>query len=92
MARLQRLHAASARLAEDAPEIIAHLEAARGLEQALIHAMLDCLDGRVDEDHSAQGRHQLIMRRCRRVVEAYPDGALYLPQLCEMIGVSERTI
>ena len=43
MARLQRLHAAAGRLAEDAPEIIAHPEAARGLEQALIEAMVDCL-------------------------------------------------
>ena len=43
MARLQRLHATAAGLAEDAPEIIAHPEAARSLEQALIQAMADCL-------------------------------------------------
>jgi hypothetical protein len=43
MARLQRLHAAAASLAETAPEIIANPDAARGLEQALIEAMVDCL-------------------------------------------------
>ena len=43
MARLQRLHAAAASLAEDAPEIIDHPEAARGLEQVLIEAMVGCL-------------------------------------------------
>jgi len=43
MARLQRLHATAAGLAEDAPKIIAHPEAARSLEQALIQAMADCL-------------------------------------------------
>ena len=43
MARLQRLHAAAGQLAEDAPEIIAHPEVARGLEQALIEAMVGCL-------------------------------------------------
>jgi hypothetical protein len=35
MARLQRLHAAAAHLAQDAPEIIANADAARGIEQAL---------------------------------------------------------
>jgi hypothetical protein len=40
MARLQRLHAAAGQLAEDAPEIIASPEAARGLEQLLIEAMV----------------------------------------------------
>ena len=46
MARLQRLHAAAGQLAKDAPEIIAHPEAARGLEQALIEAMVGCLGDR----------------------------------------------
>src|SRR5215472_8657805 len=43
MAKLQRLHAAAGQLAEDAPEVIAHPEAARGLEQALIEALAGCL-------------------------------------------------
>jgi len=46
MTILQRLHAAAGQLAEDAPEIIAHPEAARGLEQALIEAMVGCLSER----------------------------------------------
>ena len=47
MTRLQRLHAAAGHLAENAPEIIAHPEAARGLEQLLIQALVECLsDGR----------------------------------------------
>jgi hypothetical protein len=45
MTKLQRLHAAAGQLAEDAPEIIANPEAARGLEQALIQAMMDCPRG-----------------------------------------------
>jgi hypothetical protein len=55
MARLQRLHAAAGRLAEEAPEIIADPDAARGLEQALIEAMIGCLgEGEVGEDSAAQ--------------------------------------
>jgi hypothetical protein len=40
MMKLQRLHAAVGRLAENAPEIIANPDAARGLEQALIEAVV----------------------------------------------------
>ena len=40
---LQRLHAAASNLAENTPEIITNPDAARGLEQALIEAMVACL-------------------------------------------------
>jgi AraC-like DNA-binding protein len=93
MAKLQRLHAAAGQIAEDAPEIIAHPEAARGLEQALIEALVGCLgEGQVGEDRSALRHHAMIMRRFRRAVEANPDQPLYIPELCKSIGVSDRTL
>jgi AraC-like DNA-binding protein len=93
MAKLQRLHAAAARLAEDAPEIIAHPEAARGLEQALIEAMVGCLGaGDIREDKSAQRQHAIIMRRFRRAVEEDPEQALYIGELCAEVGASNRTL
>jgi AraC-like DNA-binding protein len=93
LARLQRLHAAAGQLAEDAPEIIAHPEAARGLEQAVIEALVSCLAEETSgEDRSAQRRHSLVMRRFRRAVEEDPDQLLYIPELCAAIGVSERTL
>jgi AraC-like DNA-binding protein len=93
MAKLQRLHAAAAQLAEDAPAVIAHPEAARGLEQALIEAMVDCLgQGEVREDRSALRHHAMIMRRFRRAVEENPDQPLYIPELCKAIGVPGRTL
>ena len=59
MVRLQRLHAAAGDLAERSPEIIANPDAARGLEQALIEAMVACLGGgEVREDRSAQRQHR----------------------------------
>ena len=93
MAKLQRLHEAAAQLAEDAPAVIAHPEAARGLEQALIAAMVGCLsEGEVREDRSALRHHASIMRRFRRAVEENTDQALYIPELCKSIGVSDRTL
>lgn len=93
MATLRRLHAAAGQLAEDAPAVIAHPEAARGLEQALIEALVGCLgDGEVREDRSALRQHALIMQRFRRASEENPDQALYIPELCAAIGVSDRTL
>ena len=93
MAKLQRLHAAAGRLAEEAPEIIANPDAAYGLEQALIEAMVACLGNNdVRDDSVAQRQHELIMRRFRRMVEEKPDQPLYIPELCRAIGVSERTL
>ena len=93
IAKLRRLHAAAGQLAEDAAEIIAHLQAARGLEQALIEALVGCLSiGEVREDRLAQRHHSLIIRRFRRVVEENPDQPLYMPELCTAIRVSERTL
>jgi AraC-like DNA-binding protein len=93
MARLQRLHAVAGRLAEAAAAVIAQPEVARGLEQALIEAMVDCLRvGEAAEDRSALRQHAKIMRRFHRAVEERPDQAIFIPELCTAIGASERTL
>jgi hypothetical protein len=93
MARLQRLHAAAGDLADNAPEIIANPDAARGLEQALIEAMVDCLASREDRESTvAQGQHTIVMRRFRRVVEENPGQPLYIPEICKAIRVPDRTL
>jgi AraC-like DNA-binding protein len=93
MAKLQRLHATAARLAEGAPEVIAHPEAARGIEQALIEAMVDSLVSRdVRENTLALAQHAVVMRRFRRIVEQNPEYPLYIPEICKAVGVSSRTL
>ena len=93
MAKLQQLHAAAGHLAEDAPLVLAHPEAARDLEQALIEAMVTCLAASaVGEDRSALRQHAKIMRRFHRVIEENQDNALFIPELCTAIGASERTL
>jgi len=91
--RLQRLHAAAGSLAEEAPSVLAHPEAARGLRHALIGAMVDCL-GPVhqSEDRSALRQHAAIMRRFHGAIERRLDQPLYIPELCVEIGTSERTL
>jgi AraC-like DNA-binding protein len=93
MAKLQRLHAAAAELAEKIPEIFANPDAAYGLEQALIEAMVGSLASReVRENRVAQGQHAIVMRRFRRVVAENPEQPLYLPDICKAIGVAGRTL
>ena len=90
--RLQRLHYAAEGLAENAPAVLEHPEAARGLEQALIEALMDCLGGDAHEDRTAVRQHAAIMRRFHRAMEQYVDQPLYVPQLCKEIGASIRTL
>src|SRR5271166_3685958 len=93
MAKLRRLHAAAGHLAEYAPEVIAHPEAARGLEQALTAAMADCFSiADCRSSGAGNGRHNVIMRRFFAILEANPDGVLYVPEICSKIGVSKRTL
>jgi AraC-like DNA-binding protein len=93
LARFQQLHAAAGLLAEHAPAVIVHSEAAHGLEQALVEALVGCFNnGEVSEDKSALRQHAAIMRRFRRATEENPDQALFVPELCVAIGVSERTL
>jgi AraC-like DNA-binding protein len=93
MAKLQRLHAAAGELAKQAPEIIARPEAARGLEEALIEAMVDCIVAPDrQEDTAARRRHTAIIQRFHAAIEASDEKAVYLPELCSRIGVSGRTL
>lgn len=93
MQSLQRLHAAACVLAEDAPAVLAHPEVARGLEQALIEAWMNCLHGdEIEENGAARRQHATIMRRFRRVIERSDDQAIYIPELCREVGASERTL
>ena len=93
LARLQRLHAQAEDLAEQAPGIIATTQAARGLEQALLQAMVDCLSTpERGADTSAHRRHERIMRRFHAAIEEHPEEAVYIPDLCAIVGVPERTL
>ena len=93
LGRLRRLHAAAGQLAETAPEIIANPDAARGLEQALTEAMLACLGSTdVREDTAARRRHATIVRRLLALTDARADQAIYLPEICNALGVNERTL
>jgi AraC-like DNA-binding protein len=93
MERLQRLHAAAGHLVEHAPLIIASPQAAYGLEQALVGALADCLGA---ADRSVQGCRSYsrikIMRRLYAILEVNTDQVFHVPEICKMLGVSNRML
>src|SRR6185312_1911914 len=65
MARLQRLQAAATTLAEDVPQMLAHPQASRGLEQALIEATIKRRFYRVIEERLDQPLY--LPELCREI-------------------------
>jgi len=93
MKRLRSLHAAAIHLAERSPKLIADPDAIRGLEASLTEAMITCLArGHMRTDTASQRRRTLIIKRLRELEEAHRDRTLYLTEVCQAIGVSQRTL
>ena len=91
-ARLRRLHAQACRLAETRPKVLAHPEVARAIEQGLIHALVTCLAARARDDGVARRQHTRIMVRLEEVLADHPNRPLHMPELCALIGVTDRTL
>jgi AraC-like DNA-binding protein len=91
--RLRRLHANIARLAERSSDSPGSSDAARGLEQAMTLAIAQCVaDAREPHGDAAWRRREILIRRLRAFMAANSDKALYIPEICEAIGVSDRTL
>jgi len=92
-ARLLRRHAQACRLAETRPKMLAHPEVARALEQSIIHALMTCLQTtRAAGNGLARQHHRRAMIRFEEVLAEQLSQPLRMQQLCEQIGVGERTL
>ena len=90
---LLSLHAQACHLAETRPRMIAHPEVARSLEQQLAHALVNCLAANEVYDPTPTKRHhRSIMARFEKVLAARLDRPLRVPDVCEIIEVSQRTL
>lgn len=87
------LHAQACRLAETRPKIIANPEVARAVEQAIIYALMTCLQTtRAAGKGLAAARHERIMIQFEEVLAEHLSQPLCLRELCGLIGVTERTL
>ena len=93
VARLRRLHAQVCRLAETKPKLLAHTEVARAIEQGLIQTLVACLTApNIRADGPIKRRHTRIMIRFEEVLAEHLSKPLHTTELCELIGVTERTL
>jgi AraC-like DNA-binding protein len=89
----QRLYARACRLAETKPQIVAHKEVARALEEDLLYAPTHCLiDEGARRDRGPKRHRVLAMARFEDVLSSHCHRPLPLPELCAAIGVPERTL
>jgi AraC-like DNA-binding protein len=92
-AHLSRLHAAACRLVETNPEMIAHQQVARAIEQDLLPVLVNCLMSNDAYKYNASNRnHADIIARFEDVLAAHPERHLQISELCEAVGVPERTL
>jgi AraC-like DNA-binding protein len=94
MARLLSLHEAAVQLAATAPDILAHPEVCRAMEQDLLHVMVQCLAEGLAVETNPRSRHrrQPVMRRFEQLLEEYPDKSISVQEVCAATGVSDRTL
>jgi AraC-like DNA-binding protein len=93
MSRLRHLHQAVDHLSEGAPDILAHPEAARALEQALVQALVACISAGTIDDAEVRSHTRIpVMRRFEQIVEVHQNETLYIAEVCAKIGVAERTL
>jgi AraC-like DNA-binding protein len=93
LTKLRELHRAVGLLAVQAPDALDHPEVGRGLEQALLQAMVACLDTNdTQKDRRAHAQHAAIMQRFHRALDADPERALYVLEIAKAIGVSMRSL
>ena len=87
---LRQLHRAAIRAAEARSGTLIDAEAVHGLEQQLIHALVDCLSpGPVGDDMSAH-RHPELLARFECLLQMQPF--LRVAEICVALGVSDRNL
>jgi AraC-like DNA-binding protein len=93
LSRLRNLHEAAGHLAKTAPDILANPEVARAMEQALLHAIVACVaTGEPLEVPRTHRHHRAVMHRLEEALQANPDEALYMADLCKAVRVSYPTL
>lgn len=91
--QLRSLHAAAIRSAVRCPQALADTEAAHGLEQQLLHAVLDCLsNSSTDETSRAERRGQDVMIRFEELLRNRQSSTVSLSKICAVLQVSERRL
>jgi len=89
--RVRSLHTAAIRLAAKCPQALVDADAAHGLEQQLLHAVVDSLaSGPSDVVSLAHRRGQDVIARFEEVLRNNDDTRVSMGDICAALQVSER--
>jgi AraC-like DNA-binding protein len=89
--QLRHLHQVAIRTAEARSGVLADVEAAHGLEQQLIDALIECLcRGAPREETAAACRHREILGGFEDLLQA--DRSARVSEICAALGVSDRLL
>src|SRR5258708_1469979 len=89
---LLRLHAQACRLAAAKPDLMAHREVARAIEQDLIHTLVNARGTSEPSEHTGTMRlHAAIMGRFEEALSE-ASARPVLPAICATLGVPQRTL
>jgi AraC-like DNA-binding protein len=93
LSRLRKLHEAAGHLAKTAPDILLKPEVARAIEQALVEAMVFCLeDTHSDHVRNVHLHRARVMGRLEEALTANAEEPLYMAELSAQVGVSYWTL
>jgi AraC-like DNA-binding protein len=90
---LRRLHSAAIGAVETRSRAPIDGETAHGLEQQLIEALVECLsNGSAIEAAPATRRHQDVALRLEALLEAEPERAFRITEICRALGILAQTL
>ena len=88
--QLRHFHRAAIRMAEARSGALTDLQGAHGLEQQLLHALVDCLSVGGEEETATERHHRDLLARFEELLAAEPF--LPLADICAALGVSQRSL
>ena len=88
--QLLDLHRAAIRMAQARAGAFADMQAAHGLEQQLLHALIECLSQGAEEETATSRRHRDVLARFEDLLAVEPP--LPLTSICASLGASERLL
>jgi len=88
--QLRHFQRAAIRMAEARSGALTDLQGAHGLEQQLLHALIECLSDEADEETATERRHRDLLARFEDLLAAEPF--LPLADICAALGVSQRSL
>jgi AraC-like DNA-binding protein len=90
---LRQLHSAAIGVVENRSKTLIGDEAAHGLEQQLIHALVELvLNGSAIEVAAATREHRDVALRFEALLQTQPERALQIGEICSALDVSARTL